>query len=305
MSRQTPLAVLPILLAMLALIYLAANGAIRHAQAQTIPTRTPTPSSEDATATAEAEDPGPNPTAPPTSTNRPPQPTATVTPIVLPPTPEAGFLPTAEPCSLEVTAQVLSNGLNVRSGPGLDYEIAGALVRGEVRPVVGRAADVAWWQIILADGVVGWVVDDLVAISGYIGNLPIVDAPEIDGATVTPGTPWAPTPRPQCTPPATATLSQLEPAEAETTTRPATRAGDETQTPTPEASTPTATATATVESATPTAGAQPTQPPPTAAPLPDENEDESNSALSLIIPGVAALLLLSGAGLFLLRRTRA
>lgn len=291
----------------------SSKQSVRPAEAQTIPSRTPTPAGGGATATSEPGGPGPDPTAPPTSTSRPQQPTATsnpsdppvtggtvtATPFVLPATPEDGFLPTAQPCSLEVRAQSLTSNLNVRSGPGLDYDIVGNLLLNEVRPVIGRASDAAWWQIILADGVVGWVSDELVAISGYIGTLPEVAAPPIGSATVTPGTPWAPTPLPTCTPPATAT------AEATPTPEPTFTSAAQEATAVSEAGAAEATPTARPTIAPPaTVALSSPEPPPTAAPLSGE-EQASGSATELLIPIAGVVLIVSGAALFIARRNRA
>ncbi|HET6446074.1 MAG TPA: hypothetical protein VFI27_16015, partial [candidate division Zixibacteria bacterium] len=62
-----------------------------------------------------------------------------------------------------------------------------------------------WWVIGLADASIGWVFDQAVVLSGYTGQVPIVPAPDIDGDTPTPGSPWQPTPNPVCTPPPTPT----------------------------------------------------------------------------------------------------
>lgn len=308
MSRRTLRPLYFGVFALLASLLLFSNLPSRGVTAQTIPSRTPTPSGGQATATDEPDDPGPNPTAPPTSTNRPPQNTATATRFVLPPTPEDGYLSTAEPCSAEVTARALVNNLNVRSGPSLDYDIVGNLVLMEVRPVTGRAPQAAWWEIVLADGTIGWIADELVEVSGYIGSIPAIDPPALDDMTVTPGTPWAPTPQPQCTPPPTSTptsTSTPTPTERVTVEVTATlisqeQVEDEENDPEQVAVAQAETATAQVSDSATTEPAAPT---PTAAPLPGE-EDEADGAGSMWIPVAGVGLILAAAGLFIARRIR-
>lgn len=181
--------------------------------AQTIPTVTPPGPAATATSlpqpTATEGSGGTNP--PPAATNTP-QSGATVVPsptsLLLAATPEGGFLPTALPCADSPTIQAL-NTLNVRQGPGLDYPIIDQLVVLEVRPITGRSQYEQWWLIELASGDSGWVADAPALAQGYIGNVPIVPAPPLDGQTATPGVPWQPTPLPFCTftPTATATTT--------------------------------------------------------------------------------------------------
>lgn len=282
------------------------NVTTSRAAAQTIPTRTPTPAGGGVTATSVPGDPGPNPTSPPaTSTSGPPPPTATFTPIPLPPTPQDGFLPTALPCDLQPMLRSLASGVNVRAGPGLDYQSVGSLRLQEVRPIVGRAADVEWWRTILEDGVVGWVADNVVEVSGYIGNVEVIPAPPLaDGATVTPGTPWAPTPLPQCTPPPTET-STPSPTPSTTATPTASVTIEATESSideeTQESETPEVAGTATPIVSVATAEIPELSASPTAEPLP---EDSENSPGMPWIPIAGISLILVAVGLFVVQRMR-
>lgn len=275
--------------------------------AQTVPTRTPTPSAASPTATGVPGGPGPNPTPLPTSTGIPPQATATATPFPIPPTPEEGFIPTAQPCSLNPMARSLASGVNVRTGPGLDYSVVGNLLLDEVRPIIGRAAHVPWWHISLADGTVGWISDTLVSVSGYIGHLPIIDAPPLESdVTVTPGTPWAPTPRPDCTPPPTDTATATQtPSPTATYTLSPTSAGVA-ESVIEEATTLGATTTVEPATVTPTiatgGGTTGTLAVSTAAPLPGEEVEADNGLPWLSMIGVAFVL--AAAGLFVVQRLR-
>ncbi len=176
---------------------------------QTIPTRTPTPGPVPPTKTPApkptSSDGGGDPaTAVPTSTTQS-SPTETATPpVTIAFTPVGGFVPTAESCSSQPTI-IVQNPTNIRQGPGTNYPIIGQLVFLEVRFILGRAADTAWWLIQLDDGDTGWVADNVVTVQGYIGGVPIVPAPAINGQTPALGTLWNPTPLPFCTVTPTAT----------------------------------------------------------------------------------------------------
>jgi LPXTG-motif cell wall-anchored protein len=175
---------------------------------QSFPTRTPVPGSNP------TKTPAPKPTssggdngsatAVPTSTSQSSPADTATPPVTIAYTPVGGFVPTAESCGVPPTIKV-QNPTNVRLGPGTNYPIVGQLVFLEVRFILGRAADAAWWLIQLDDGNTGWVADNIVSIQGYIGGVPIVPAPAINGQTPTPGTLWNPTPLPFCTVTPTAT----------------------------------------------------------------------------------------------------
>lgn len=61
------------------------------------------------------------------------------------------------------TATVLSARLNVRSGPGLNFDILTAVEFGDTYPIVGRNANSSWWQINV-NGLIGWVSGALIAV---------------------------------------------------------------------------------------------------------------------------------------------
>ena len=97
--------------------------------------------------------------------------------------------------------------VNVRSGPGIDYDIVGILALYETRPVVGRAPYAPWWLIELADNTLGWISSEAVVVYGNGANVPLIAAPEIGGVTPTPGEPWLVTPDPACVVVATPTIT--------------------------------------------------------------------------------------------------
>ncbi len=214
---QRPLFIATLLLALMLAWLLPAYGGIpQGGPQQTWPSRTPTSSSPQ------------KPTEPPTDgggdlgpTGVPGQfPTATAAsttgnlpqPATTAPSETFILVPTALPCQSPPTAMALGK-VTVRSGPGINYEIIGALNFSEVRIIVGRSFDSPWWQIQLTPNDKGWVSDQAVTIQGFTETLPLVEPPPILGKTPTPGSPWEPTPNPLCI--------QVTAAEPMTSTQPA------------------------------------------------------------------------------------
>lgn len=104
------------------------------------------------------------------------------TPIVLTPTPQ----PTATPDGTIIT--VISNVLNVRTGPGLVYDILGQLRQGDQRRVLGANIDFSW-VVIEFRGQQAWIstASNLVEVFGPLSAVPLVQAPP----TPTPAPPTA------------------------------------------------------------------------------------------------------------------
>ena len=253
---------------------------------QTIPTRTPTPPPATATKSGGGgNDPAPTnpPPAQATSTA-----TSTLLPVEIAPTPVGGFLPTAVPCGNSPTIQTLG-ATNVRSGPGLEYEVIGELVYLEVRYIVGRAETAEWWLIQFNNGQFGWVADAIVLVQGYTPIVPIVEAPPLNGGTPTPGPAWNPTPIPFCTvtpvptgtPTATATAVSSESVVEEAAT----------ETPAPTEPAPTEVRPTDTPIVQPTA--VPPQPTTTLAATTDEPPNEGGSGGLILL----ALGLVLGAGM--------
>ncbi|MCB0070248.1 MAG: SH3 domain-containing protein [Caldilineaceae bacterium] len=74
-----------------------------------------------------------------------------------PDTPEA--TPTPEPPP--AAEAIINSNMNVRGGPGTNYNILGGANQGERYPVTGRSNDGTWWQINY-NGQDGWVYGELV-----------------------------------------------------------------------------------------------------------------------------------------------
>lgn len=75
----------------------------------------------------------------------------------------------------EITATAYQT-INVRSGPGTQFEIVGQLAQGDSVPVTGRDVEIArWYLVTLVDGQEGWVSSYTVSLDGDVENLPIVE----------------------------------------------------------------------------------------------------------------------------------
>jgi uncharacterized protein YraI len=99
--------------------------------------------------------------APPVQEAPPPTPIPTlesvvvITPTVAP-TPTAAAIPMAKAIDL----------LNVRGGPGTDYNIVGGLQKDELVQIAAKSPAGDWWQVNLVDGQQGWVFGELVQVVG-------------------------------------------------------------------------------------------------------------------------------------------
>jgi eukaryotic-like serine/threonine-protein kinase len=98
--------------------------------------------------------------------------------------------------------------VNVYSGPGRDYAVAGRLAAGEELEIIAREADARWWLACCIDGEPVWVEAALVDARGADVDLPIV-TPELPPFTSTPATP-----------PSTATLALPSPSPLPVTATP-------------------------------------------------------------------------------------
>ncbi len=75
------------------------------------------------------------------------------------------------------TCRALTNtGLNVRLGPGTNYDKITILAAGVVVPIIGRVSDNSWWQI--RSGItVGWISAGFTSVYGICTAVPVVAAP--------------------------------------------------------------------------------------------------------------------------------
>ncbi len=204
--RTTPL------LPLLGVIILLLSGCVMPAAQPPEPTRTPPPTF---TPTVEQAPPEVDPNAaataqalattqplePPPAENQPPAeggeaapPAAEViteTQPADPPTPE----PTPTPQAAEV---VINSAINIRQGPGTNYNVIGAAQQGQRFPVTGKNQAGDWWQINY-NGQAGWVFGQLVTPQNT-GAVPV--AQNIPAAPPPPPPTNTPVPPPAAPPPA-------------------------------------------------------------------------------------------------------
>ena len=154
------------------------------------PTESPTPDSEALIATAEAEAQmtraAVTPTAPPTRVT-PTLTSAPVTPTV-----------TSTPAPTGPAATAAYNA-NIRSGPGVEYDVIDAFYQGQAARLAGRYVNglgELWWYVLrIGPGLAGWVWDGAVVVTGDVSGVPFLEPPP---------TP-TPVPAPTATPTPTAT----------------------------------------------------------------------------------------------------
>jgi hypothetical protein len=76
------------------------------------------------------------------------------------------------PPPTDAMGTVTANILNVRSGPGLNYAVIGALTRGEQVRLLGRNNAATWLRMETSAGFQGWVSAQYIRSSGPILDLP-------------------------------------------------------------------------------------------------------------------------------------
>ena len=178
---------LPLLLALISLgCGLSNRIASLRSEPASLPTRTPMPTFtptpqgaafvEVAVADSQAQAAAEviEPTAGPTEAPLP------VEPSPLPP-PTAEPAAEAEPAAPANTAVTLTiqQDMNVRTGPGTNYPVAGPGPAGATATVIGRNPDGSWLQVEYppGSGSKGWIYTDLVNVSGDPQAVAVADAP--------------------------------------------------------------------------------------------------------------------------------
>ncbi len=225
------------LVSLLAVLTLAGCGGIGGAEATPLPTRTPLPTF---TPTPEGGQPPAPPTTetapdtqptadtgaqPPAAETQPPAAdaqatltttqTTTDTDQVVINTPAPALTPTAALTPTTTAgAQVTTNDIvNIRTGPGTNYGLAGSAQVGETFRVTGKNAAGDWWQIDY-NGQPGWIFGQLVTATGAEG-VPVaqnIPAPP-PTATAAPPAPPTNTPAAQPTTPPVADAQPTQPPD--------------------------------------------------------------------------------------------
>ncbi|HAY85605.1 MAG TPA: hypothetical protein DCY42_12000 [Chloroflexi bacterium] len=94
---------------------------------------------------------------------------------------------TGTPIGPYIRVNADNDQINVRSGPGTDYDSVGVMIAGEVASALGRSAGGSWIKVSypgVAEAV-GWVYSPLVTLLGG-GDIPVVEPPPTSTPRVTP-----------------------------------------------------------------------------------------------------------------------
>ena len=77
-------------------------------------------------------------------------------------------------------ANIGADILNVRSGPGLQFNRIAQVFLYQRFPILGKTSDELWLLIDLKDGRTGWVSKRFIAVSGTLSSVPVTDQPQSD-----------------------------------------------------------------------------------------------------------------------------
>ncbi len=73
---------------------------------------------------------------------------------------------------------VAPGSVNIRSGPGIDFDVVGTLNADTPMPIVARNGDASWWQIKISKERNGWVANSVVKVS-HTDRVPLAQASEV------------------------------------------------------------------------------------------------------------------------------
>lgn len=79
---------------------------------------------------------------------------------------------------------VNTGAVNVRTGPGAQYNSIAVLNSGTSVALIGRNADATWAKVRLTNGVEGWIGSGLMQTNVSIWSLPIVESPPVENGAV-------------------------------------------------------------------------------------------------------------------------
>jgi uncharacterized protein YraI len=121
--------------------------------------------------------------------------TSTVAPEPSLPTPTATASPTpTRPPGVEGVTTV---DLNLRAGPGTDYDNVGLLEKGGSLEILGQTDDGTWYRGRTLDGTIVWVAARYIALQAEADGIPTVSPADLPATPApAPTRPRAPTPSP-------------------------------------------------------------------------------------------------------------
>lgn len=121
---------------------------------------------------------------------------------------------TAAPAVATKPVVKAKDAINVRGGPGVNYDLVGVLQSGESAAVSGKNPEGDWWEIALTTGQSGWVYSQLVEPIGDVASVAVaanIPAPPPPTATAVAQVPAAPAA--QAADPATPTSPPANPSD--------------------------------------------------------------------------------------------
>jgi uncharacterized protein YgiM (DUF1202 family) len=99
-------------------------------------------------------------------------------------------VPTTGTGGLATGTVITANRLNVRSGPGLNFNVFATLIQSQAVTLEGRNIEGTWLQVRLPDGQLGWVSSVFMAANLGIASLPVTTStPVVSTPSVTTTTP--------------------------------------------------------------------------------------------------------------------
>lgn len=159
-----------------------------------VPTRTPLPTFTPTTAAPAPAAVEPSPTVPVapaaalTTTDL--LATAPVTDSAAAPVAAEAQAAPATATPVPATLTITSDLVNVRSGPGTEFDLVGTAATGETFTVLAKTAAADWWQVCCVEGQNGWVFGELAAVQGAEG-VPVAAAAPVAAAPVAEAAPAA------------------------------------------------------------------------------------------------------------------
>jgi hypothetical protein len=127
---------------------------------------------------------------------------------IAPATEPAGYEQVIDPASKPVVV-IGQAGVNLHSGPGLEYSEVGMAPAGNRLEIVGRNSDSNWWLVAMPNGLFAWVSTNAVTAMNVNDHIPVVTISDqlvqeaASGSPLGPRTPAAaeePTPTPTLPP---------------------------------------------------------------------------------------------------------
>lgn len=95
----------------------------------------------------------------------------------------SSWIAAAPPTQSTATATIGTGALNVRSGPGIAYNVVTVCYQGQVVTLLGRNSSNSWVKIRVAAGQEGWVNASYIVPNVAIASLPLVDTTSTPSAT--------------------------------------------------------------------------------------------------------------------------